>query len=87
MEIKENQLVVTDSEGNEHLLNILFTYDHEERNKSYVFFYDPSEEENIMVMSYTEDGELEEITDDEEYAEIEEVFNAYMEDPEIQKIK
>ena len=32
MEIKnENQMVVTDAEGKEHLMNILFTYDNEER--------------------------------------------------------
>ena len=37
MEIKnEKQMVVTDNEGKEHLMQILFTYDNEERNTSYV---------------------------------------------------
>ena len=41
MEIKnEKQMVVTDNEGKEHLMQILFTYENEERNTSYVFFYD-----------------------------------------------
>lgn len=83
----ENQIIITDAEGKEHLMEILFTYDNEERNTKYVFFYDPSDEENIIVMRYNENGELEDIDDDEEYSEVEEVFNAYNEDPKIQELK
>ena len=89
MEIKnENQMVVTDNEGKEHLMNILFTYDNEERKTSYVFFYDTEDpEEEVVVMRYLESGELEPIEDDEEYDEVEEVFNAWQEDPKIQELK
>jgi len=89
MEIKnENQMVVTDSEGKEHLMQILFTYDNEERKTSYVFFYDTEDpEEEVIVMRYLESGELEPIEDDEEYDEVEEVFNAWQEDPKIQELK
>ena len=89
MEIKnENQMVVTDAEGKEHLMNILFTYDNEERKASYVFFYDSEDpNEDVIVMRYTKDGELEPIEDDEEYDEVEEVFNAWQEDPKIQDLK
>ena len=89
MEIKnENQMVVTDSEGKEHLMNILFTYDNEERKASYVFFYDSEDpNEDVIVMRYTEDGELAPIEDDEEYDEVEEVFNTWQEDPKIQELK
>ena len=38
-------------------------------------------------MRYNDKGELEEITDPDEFAEVEEVFNAYEEDPKIQEIK
>ena len=88
MEIKnENQMVVTDNEGKEHLMNILFTYDNEERKASYVFFYDSEDpEEEVIVMRYLESGELEPIEDDEEYDEVEEVFNAWQEDPKIQEL-
>ena len=58
-----------------------------DNHKKYVFFFDPNDEEEILVMSYNEEGELFPIDDDEEYEEIEEVFNAFEEDPEIQKIK
>jgi uncharacterized protein YrzB (UPF0473 family) len=69
-------------------MHILFTYDNEERGCSYVFFYEVGDnEENVMVMRYTADGELEEIDDDEEYDEVDEVFNAWQDDPKIQEIK
>ena len=89
MEIKnENQMVVTDAEGKEHLMNILFTYDNEERKASYVFFYDSEDpNEDVIVMRYTKDGELEPIEDDEEYDEVEEVYNAWVEDHKIQELK
>ena len=89
MEIKnENQMVVTDAEGKEHLMNILFTYDNEERKASYVFFYDSEDpNEDVIVMRYLENGELEPIEDDEEYDEVEEVYNAWVEDPKIQELK
>ena len=89
MEIKnENQMVVTDAEGKEHLMEILFTYDNEERKTSYVFFYDTEDpEQEVIVMRYLESGELEPIEDDEEYDEVEEVFNAWQDDPKIQELK
>lgn len=88
MEInKDNQMVVTDSEGKEHLMQILFTYDNEERNASYVFFYDSEDpEQEVIVMRYYENGELETI-DEEEFEEVEEVFAAWQEDPKIQELK
>ena len=85
--MKDNQMVITDDQGNEHLMTVLFTYEHEERQKKYVFFYEESDPDNVIAMIYNDEGELFDIEDDEEYAEIEEVFNAYNEDPKIQEIK
>ena len=87
MIMDEKELTVIDEEGNEHLMEILFTYEHEQRNKKYVFFFDPNNDEEVLVMSYNDEGELFPVDDEEEYEEIEEVFNAFEEDPEIQKIK
>ena len=81
------QMTIVDEEGKEHLMEILFTYDNEERKKSYVFFYDPENPDDVFAMIYKENGELEDIEDPDEYAEVEEVFNAYQEDPKIQEIK
>ena len=92
MEIKnDTQMVVVDAENKEHLMQILFTYENEERGTKYVFFYDTEDkEENVVVMRYVgelDQGELEPIEDDEEYDEVEEVFNAWQEDPKIQELK
>ena len=80
MILDEKTMTVVDSEGNEHLLQILFTYEHEERGKKYVFFYDEENPEEVIAMEYNDDGELFEIESDEEYEEVEEVFNAFMEE-------
>lgn len=89
MELNENnKIIITDEDGKEITLHILFTYHNEERNMDYVFIYDIEDEENVYPMRYyEEDHTLEEIEDEEEYDEVEEVFNAYMEDPKIQELK
>lgn len=82
----ENRLTYVDEDGNEVLCEILFTFDSEDFNKSYVLFYpvgSEDEEEGISVMaaSYipTEDGigELNEIETDEEWEMIEEVLQSF----------
>ena len=83
----EKKIIIEDGEGKEHVMEILFTYHNEEREKDYVFFYDPEDPDNVIPMIYYEDGRLEDIEDDEEYDEVEEVFNAYQEDPKIQELK
>ena len=92
MEIKnKTQMIVTDNEGKEHLMQILFTSENEERDAQYVFFYDTEDkEENVMVMRYVgelESGELIGIEDEEEFDELEEVLNAWQDDPKIQELK
>ena len=84
----DNEMVVTNEKGEERLLHILFTYENEERQAQYVFFYEVGDkEENVMVMKYTDEGDLIDVEDDEEYEEVEEVFNAWQEDPKIQELK
>ncbi len=78
--IDEKQITIEDSEGNKHLMEILFTYEHEERGKKYVFLYEKDSPEDIIAMEYNDNGELFEIESDEEYEEVEEVFNAFMEE-------
>ena len=86
MEIEDNKMVITDEEGNEHIVTILFTYHHDERNKDYVVFVSDEDEDSAIAMSYTSDGELEEIEDDDEYEEIQELLDAYY-DGELESVK
>ena len=36
----EKQITIMDENGNQHVMEILFTYEHEERKKKYVFLYE-----------------------------------------------
>lgn len=74
---EEKQITIEDEQGNKHLMQILFTYEHPERKKKYVFLYETDTPEEIIAMEYNDDGELFEIETDEEYEEVEEVFNAF----------
>jgi len=84
----DDEMIITNDKGEEKVMKILFTYESEQRGKEYVFLYEKDDEENVLVFSVNKDEEsLEEIVDDEEYNEAEEVFNAFMNDEKIQKIK
>lgn len=88
MMLLDDEMLITDESGNEKVMKILFTYDSEERKKSYVFLYDEKDEENVLVFAYDEKtSSLEEIEDDEELKEAEEVLNAFYEDPKIEELK
>ena len=88
LELDNNEMLITDESGKEHVMKILFTYDNEVRGKSYVFLYEENDEDNVLAFSYNEKTkELNEIEDDEEYKEVEEVFNAFNEDPKLQEAK
>ncbi len=80
MIIDDKQMVIKDDQGNEHLVEILFTYEHDERKKKYVFFYEKNNPEEVIAMEYNDKGELLEIESDEEYDEVEEVFNTFMDE-------
>ena len=86
--IFDDEMIITNEKGEEKVMKILFTYESEERGKEYVFLHEKDDEDNVLVFAVNEKDEtLEEIEDDEEYAEAEEVFNAYMSDEKIQEIK
>lgn len=86
--ILNDEMVITNEAGEEKVMKILFTYESEQRHKEYVFLYEKDDEDNVVVFAVNEKEEsLEEIEDDEEYAEAEEVFNAYMNDEKFQEIK
>lgn len=89
MEHGENNITVVDENGNEQLCEILFTFDSDKFNKSYVLYYPISdnadEEIEIHASSFTpsennEDGELSPIETDEEWDMIEEMLNTYLDE-------
>lgn len=75
--LDEKQITIMDESGNQRVMEILFTYEHEERGKKYVFLYEKGKPEDVIAMEYNDNGELFEIESEEEYEEVEEVFNAF----------
>ncbi len=85
--LNDDQIIIYDEDGKEYLMNILFTYENEERNAQYAMVYDDASPEEVIVMRYDDNNELFEVTDEEELKEAEEVLEAYNEDPTIQEEK
>lgn len=93
MEHGEKQITVIDENGNEQLCEVLFTFDSDEFEKSYVLYFpigaeeDDNEEIEIHASSFLpkedgEDGELQPIESDEEWEMIEEMLNTFLDDEE-----
>ncbi|MEC2078445.1 DUF1292 domain-containing protein [Metabacillus fastidiosus] len=93
MEHGEKQITVIDEDGNEQLCEVLFTFESEEFNKSYVLYYplgsdnDDEEEMEIHASSFSpsadgEDGELEPIETEEEWDLVEEMLNTFLDEEE-----
>lgn len=93
MESGENTITVIDENGDEQLCEILFTFDSDEFNKSYVLYYpigaeeDENEEIEIFAASYipsedNEQGDLKPIETDEEWDMIEEILSTFLDNDE-----
>lgn len=92
--LDENQLTVIDENGNELLMEILFTFDSDEYKKAYVVYYpagadEEDEDGNVdlhvsaYIPSATNDGgDLMPVESEEEWEMIEEVINTFLADEE-----
>ncbi|MGL4373800.1 MAG: DUF1292 domain-containing protein [Turicibacter sp.] len=92
--LEENQITVVDENGNELLCEILFTFDSDDYNKSYVVYYpigaeNEDEDGNVdlhvsayLPTSENEGGELMPVETDEEWDMIEEVINTFLDNEE-----
>ncbi len=87
IEIKnDNDMIVTDEDGTEQLLKILFYFHNDERGKDYYFLYEESNPDELMVMASSDGQSLQQLSE-EEFDEAEQVLEAYQEDPAIQDLK
>lgn len=84
--INDDDIVLTDENGNEQLCKILFYFHNDNRNKDYYFIFKQEDPDSIIVLS-SEDGTSFQECSDEEFEEAQEVFDAYNEDPKIQQAK
>lgn len=82
MKKENNKVYFTDENGNQTILDIYFSYFSEERNKEYVFFYSESDPDTIIAGYVGENDEILDIEDDEEYDELEEVLDSFVQEHE-----
>lgn len=83
MDIEKIQVI--DDEGNELEFDVLFTFDSEETGKQYVLYYDADDEDAQVYSSiYTDEGELFPVETPEEWEMIEEVFNSFIAEEELE---
>lgn len=77
--IENNTMMITDDTGNEREVEILLTFENEDKTKKYVLFTDPMDEEgNVYAYSYNEDGSMDEVVDEEEWEMCQEVLGAFI---------
>lgn len=79
----DNKILISDDNGKEVELNILFTFDKD--NKSYAVCYEGINEDELMVFTYDKDGNMWAVEDKEELKMVQEVIDAYDEEKENEK--
>ncbi|KRM88903.1 hypothetical protein FD21_GL000622 [Liquorilactobacillus vini DSM 20605] len=92
MNEKQDELIIlVDDQGNEVLYQILFTFDSDDYEKSYVLLIpaDAQPEEQVDVLAFSYDpadanSELREIESDEEWNMVEGVLDTFLNDDKLQ---
>ncbi len=83
--LESNTLYVHDEDGKEMEMEILFTFENEEKQRKYVVFSDPQDESGeVYASAYDEAGNLLPIESEEEWAMVEEVLGAFSEDETVE---
>lgn len=80
MEKMNNDIYISDENGHEKKMSILFTYHDPDKNRDYVYFFDPLKPEEVLMMEYSQDGNLYDVEDEEEFNHLQEVYEAYLKD-------
>lgn len=78
---ESTSLFVKDEHGNEMEMEIVFTFDDEARNKKYVIFRNPKEDDDeVFASAYDDAGNLFPIETQEEWEMVEEVIGAFQDE-------
>ncbi|MCF6515814.1 DUF1292 domain-containing protein [Lactobacillus sp. S2-2] len=93
-ETESNQITLVDENGNEILYDVLFTFESEDYDRSYIFIYQASsnEDDEVDIEAYAlpkgddpadpQGGELMPIEDDGEWDMVESMLNTFLQDNE-----
>ena len=78
-----NTMIITDDSGQEREVEIILTFEDESTGKTFVLFSDPQDEEgNVYAYRYDEDGNMNEVTDENEWEMCQEVLGAFSNEDE-----
>ncbi|MBR0461391.1 MAG: DUF1292 domain-containing protein [Erysipelotrichaceae bacterium] len=79
----ENRIYITNEDGKEIEMNILFTFDMEDKN--YVVVYENGNEDDLYAFEYDSKGNLTAIEDEKTLEKVQEVIDAFdgIDDEEI----
>lgn len=81
---EDKRLEVIDENGETQIFEIILTFHSDTFNKSFVIYKEPGDSDEAFAASFQEEdaegGQLEAITDDEEWDMVEEVLNTFLDD-------
>lgn len=85
MNLKDDEIMIEDDQGQQTIYKILFTYTHDERKKNYLFAYLENSPDDVYIFSYDEiNHSLEAVSDEEEFDECNEILSEFLKDEEIE---
>ncbi len=77
----DSRMIITDESGQEREVDILLTFTDDKKKKNYVLFTDKNDPDgSVYAYTYDDDGNLNEVTDEKEWAMCQEVLGAFSEE-------
>ncbi len=76
---KDNQILITKDDGSEVMMEILFTYEDPDTNKTYVLYFDEKTPDDVLASRYNDAGELFDL-EAEEYEKISAILDHFIEE-------
>ncbi|HAV20121.1 MAG TPA: hypothetical protein DCX17_03750 [Firmicutes bacterium] len=76
---KDNQILITKDDGGEVMMEILFTYEDPETEKTYVLYFDPENPDDILASRYDKSDELFDL-EGEEYEKISAILDHFLDE-------
>lgn len=71
----DNKIFITDDNGKEIEMNVLFTFD--ANNKNYAVVYENGKDDELFAFIYDDNGNLYEVEDEDELAMVQEVIDSF----------
>lgn len=75
--LDSKHMVIVTEDGEEIEVEIVLTFSTPDTNKQFVLIADPEDEDAVLPFIYTDNGELEEVSDPDELRMCEEVLGAF----------